>query len=199
MGIDNMEQILAYIENYLRTEHCPIYSEITNKVNKKFNTTFAEITIAKYCNKLSQEKGITFQKPSPKMTQRKRDFEKLAEIANKSGITDFEVYVLHKNCCYSFSTLSRIYYELTGDILSTEYFSEKFKKYCKQNGITENVKGSRKANATKATTIVKDITQHSRFFQAAINDQNGNSNSAKREAAQKANDPYKHLKDEPER
>lgn len=192
--------LYTFIENYLRTEPCPIYSELTKKVNNTFNTTFAELTIAKYCNKISTEKNISFVKPTPRMTQRRRDYEKLAEAANKSGITSYEIYILHKECGYSFSTLSRIYYDLTGSVLSSDYFSEKFKEYCEQNGIAEKqVRGSRKVNTANAAAIVHDIAKHSEFFQKAINDTSGNSNSARREAAQRANDPYKHLKDDYER
>ncbi len=96
--------------------------------------------------------------------------------------------------------MCRVYFELTGKLLSVKYFSDKFKSYCVRNSI------ELKRNLTKPQDFLVQIekfennnTEHSEFYDKLQNDEKGSSRKKRLKALSTLHDPIRKLKQEDER
>lgn len=196
MNDETLKMILKYIENYLREEPYPIYVDLAKNIEKIYGVTMNVQRVSDICKEISERLDIPLNVGSGPRTRISKERQKMADAADKYGISDKEVFVLHSNG-YAFSTLAMIYYKCTGKSISQDYFKKKFTQYCEKEGLnSKQIKGYRRPNSDKAAEAIKP-EERSEFFKRALVETNLVSFSERRKLAVMANDPYKHLHDDP--
>jgi hypothetical protein len=193
---EHIDEILNFIEKELRSTEIPIFAEIAKKIYEDLGIDIYPARVAQLCRAVNEEKGlnINFQTKKRILTPRKREYYEACKEADASGITGEEIYLCRLRG-YSYSDMNRLYFELTGKLLSNEYFSEKFVSYCDEKQITQ-IRIIQKDPSVFDNITEQDLKNHSPFFQKMYSenrDRIRSSRTQKRNSTIKLLDPYKKL------
>ena len=194
MDIEKQKLIYNFIKNELISEPFPIFVDISRKVYEVFGVKLPANQISKMCAQICKENNLNKSVPLHPMSVEKRRLYKDCIIADASGITDEEIY-LSKLKGYAYSTMSRVYFESTGKLLSVKYFSDKYKRYCSQHNIQPQKK---LINPQEFLAEIKELeekhTQHSDFYKKLMEEEHGYSREKRLKALSELHDPIKKLK-----
>ena len=189
----DMDFIYEFIENQIKNNKFPVFVQISRELYEKHGIDILPGKVAKICKKICEEKGLKYKEKKPRVASQKRlaSIEHFRE-ADESGISCEEVYICRCQG-FSYSMMSRIYFDLTGKLLPYEYFSAKYKKYCEQNGISASKNSNQKWNPEFTLSNMENKT-HSLFFNKCQEEKRAkDSNAKKTKSVFDMNDPYKVL------
>ena len=196
---ENIDEILNFIEKELRNTNCPVYADISRKILDIYGVDVYPAKVAQICRKINEEKGLNLNLENKKqpLTKKKLEYKEDCKEADLSGITDEEIYLCRLRG-YSYGVMNRIYFELTGKLLTTDYFAKKYMRYCKEHHISilecRNAKGN--PNAFQNITQ-QDLEKHSSFFRKMyLESRIRNTATQRNNSTKKLLDPYKKLHEE---
>ena len=196
---EHIDEILNFIEKELRNTETPIFAEISRKILEVYGIDIYPARVAQICRKLNEEKGLNIDFASKKrpLTPKKREYKEACNEAESSGITDEEIYLCRLRG-YSYSVMNRIYFEMTGTLLSNDYFSKKYIRYCTEHNIPVLQCRVAKGNPSAFQHITQqDLEKHSSFFKKMYLESRIRSTSTqRRNSTIKLIDPYKKLHEE---